>query len=145
MKRVHQYNALPSAHPFAPPGSSEVASVVDPPVTDASEWLFPTVFHEPNSWKPDSSPAYKIFCTWRNCTKTFRYKFDWARHEEAKHYCPYHWVCCLDDESCSSTNMSFCIICEEVDVSFSMSKKIGISKVVSAKKLDHVHSFAGTI
>jgi hypothetical protein len=36
------------------------------------------------------------FCTWSDCDKTFEHRFEWKRHEEAVHYCPYHWVCCSE-------------------------------------------------
>lgn len=33
-------------------------------------------------------------CTWPSCNKHFKNRSNWARHEEAVHYCPVNWVCC---------------------------------------------------
>jgi hypothetical protein len=54
-----------------------------------------------------------IFCTWPDCDRTFQNRSDWARHEEAKHYCPYHWVCCLDPGPESRTVLADCLFCDE--------------------------------
>lgn len=38
-----------------------------------------------------------FYCTWPTCSARFRYRYDWARHEEAVHYCPFNWICCHSD------------------------------------------------
>lgn len=60
-------------------------------------------------------PDYPIFCTWPSCQRTFKYKWEWARHEEAKHYCPYFWVCCLDEPQSDGT-LGRCFICETEEI-----------------------------
>jgi hypothetical protein len=62
---------------------------------------------------PDSA-RYPIFCTWPDCDKSFRYRSEWERHEEACHYCPYHWVCCL--EVGNVMRIPRCFLCSEQDV-----------------------------
>jgi hypothetical protein len=52
-----------------------------------------------------------IFCAWPDCNKTFHNRSEWARHEEAKHYCPYHWVCCLDVDPNPLLILESCFIC----------------------------------
>jgi hypothetical protein len=39
----------------------------------------------------------QFFCTWPSCTSSFQYRYDWSRHEEALHYCPFHWICCREN------------------------------------------------
>jgi hypothetical protein len=54
-----------------------------------------------------------LFCTWPSCTSRFRYRFDLTRHEEALHYCPFHWVCCrMDDQP---QDVLGCLVCRESD------------------------------
>jgi hypothetical protein len=48
-----------------------------------------------------------LFCTWPSCNSRFQYRYDWSRHEEALHYCPFHWVCCN-----AITHASHCLICK---------------------------------
>jgi hypothetical protein len=55
--------------------------------------------------------APAIYCTWPSCNLRFRYRFDWARHEEAVHYCPFNWVCC-GDGSDHATQLEDCYICD---------------------------------
>ncbi|KAF1832990.1 hypothetical protein BDW02DRAFT_580778 [Decorospora gaudefroyi] len=38
-----------------------------------------------------STPKRRLFCTWPDCSESFRYRSEWARHEEAIHYLPYRW------------------------------------------------------
>jgi hypothetical protein len=57
---------------------------------------------------------YPNFCTWPDCQKTFRYRSEWTRHEEAIHYCPYHWICCLEVKTVM--RLPRCFICGERDV-----------------------------
>ena len=56
-----------------------------------------------------SSPVY--FCTWPDCSSTFRHRFEWVRHEEAVHYCPYHWICCSELSLHNPIQLSHCFIC----------------------------------
>jgi hypothetical protein len=65
------------------------------------------------SRKPSASAKQPYFCTWHDCEETFRHRFEWARHEEAKHYCPYYWVCCLNSHTTSSPALSSCFLCGE--------------------------------
>lgn len=57
----------------------------------------------------------KFFCTSSDCYRSFRYEYEWARHEEAKHFCPYHWVCCLDDDEVPP-RIPRCFLCGTQDV-----------------------------
>ena len=57
---------------------------------------------------------HPYFCTWPGCDKTFPNRSTWARHEEAVHYCPYHWVCCLDTKTVM--RLPKCFVCGERDV-----------------------------
>jgi len=68
--------------------------------------------------EPEQAATIKFpyFCTWPSCLSTFRYRFDWARHEEAVHYHPYQWVCCA--ENTSSLPLAECYICGEKQVTF---------------------------
>jgi hypothetical protein len=65
------------------------------------------------STKAFVSAQQPYFCTWQDCKETFRHRYEWARHEEAMHYCPYHWVCCLNDLESGSTTLASCFLCEE--------------------------------
>lgn len=55
------------------------------------------------------SPEY--FCTWPDCPSTFKHRFEWVRHEEAIHYCPYHWICCSEPSLRTSIEVAHCFIC----------------------------------
>ncbi|KAJ8115344.1 hypothetical protein OPT61_g2994 [Boeremia exigua] len=49
----------------------------------------------------EKSANYKrqtFFCTWATCNKTFATAFEWSRHEQAIHYCPFRWVCLYEAE-----------------------------------------------
>lgn len=50
-----------------------------------------------------------IPCTWPHCDKTFKTRFEWARHEDALHYCPYRWVCCGD--GAGDQMLANCFVC----------------------------------
>ncbi|KAH3973653.1 hypothetical protein HBI81_139890 [Parastagonospora nodorum] len=52
--------------------------------------------------------ARTLFCTWPDCDSRFRYRFDWSRHEEAVHYVPYHWICCMEETFGID---SHCVLC----------------------------------
>lgn len=65
---------------------------------------------------------HPFFCTWADCSQTFRHKFEWMRHEEAKHYWPYHWICCLEDDSHHPT-LSQCLLCDLQDVTIEHVKR----------------------
>jgi hypothetical protein len=58
-----------------------------------------------------------IFCTWPECDKTFKNRSEWARHEEATHYCPYNWVCCLDSVPSPLETIGSCFFCGSRNVS----------------------------
>jgi hypothetical protein len=55
----------------------------------------------------------QLFCTWPSCMSRFRYRFAWTRHEEAVHYCPFHWVCCRVDNQ--PQDILHCIVCRKGD------------------------------
>jgi hypothetical protein len=65
----------------------------------------------PTPWGSISEKS--IFCTWPSCSSKFRYRSDWTRHEEALHYCPYHWVCCPEESHAQDTSQ--CLICAETN------------------------------
>jgi hypothetical protein len=52
----------------------------------------------------------QFFCTWPSCSSRFQYRYDWIRHEEALHYCPFHWICCS-----ANARSSQCLICTETN------------------------------
>jgi hypothetical protein len=54
------------------------------------------------------------FCTWPGCGGTFRSGSDFDRHEEAIHYQPYHWICCL--EGTEMRSLSSCFVCQQPNV-----------------------------
>jgi hypothetical protein len=87
------------------------------PSETSSPGRVPTDVHPMAEHEPTSEYTNQIYCTWPACNATFRYKSDWARHEEAKHYQPYHWICCLDEADFKT--MSQCFICGDRDVLFS--------------------------
>jgi uncharacterized C2H2 Zn-finger protein len=65
--------------------------------------------------KDDTTPQKegRLFCTWPDCSRSFRYKDAWERHEESVHYCPYQWVCCSNvDYTSSRLALMKCIFCE---------------------------------
>jgi hypothetical protein len=51
----------------------------------------------------------RYFCTWPGCDSRFRHRFEWERHEEAVHYLPYEWVCCL--VQATDSGMENCFVC----------------------------------
>lgn len=56
-------------------------------------------------------PLLPYFCTVPSCTASFRYRYEWARHEEALHYEPYHWICCRP--YVDTRHIARCFICHE--------------------------------
>ncbi|KAF2829013.1 hypothetical protein CC86DRAFT_464732 [Ophiobolus disseminans] len=56
----------------------------------------------------------RYFCTWPDCVERFRHRFEWERHEEAKHYRPYRWVCCA--EQANLDVLEQCAHCHELEV-----------------------------
>jgi len=71
------------------------------------------------SQKPSREPTVtekplRYFCTWPECDQKFRHRFEWGRHEEAVHYCPYNWVCCSQQRGDEA--MRYCFICNKEDV-----------------------------
>jgi hypothetical protein len=59
-----------------------------------------------------SLPRY--YCTWPRCSARFCARWEWVRHEEAIHYQPYHWICCL--EGAEPAPITQCFICGERNV-----------------------------
>jgi hypothetical protein len=57
----------------------------------------------------ETSARLPFFCTWPSCSSSFQYRYDWSRHEEALHYCPFHWICC--SENAQTGDLSPCLIC----------------------------------
>jgi hypothetical protein len=92
-----------------PPQSSEADVVATPALEDHHE----TGTRQKRLRKSAAPAKQPYFCTWLDCKETFRHRFEWARHEEAKHYCPAHWVCCLNDHNTSSAALSSCFLCDE--------------------------------
>jgi uncharacterized C2H2 Zn-finger protein len=86
--------------PSAPPPKPKLPMVVSASLT------------APIAEVPVKEPR-NLFCTWPSCESQFRYRFDWSRHEEAKHYCPYHWVCCY--EGSIPQAVSHCQLCSRTD------------------------------
>ncbi|KAF2027635.1 hypothetical protein EK21DRAFT_91293 [Setomelanomma holmii] len=68
-----------------------------------------------NSVKTIFEEATKVprpfFCTWLGCDMTFRYRFDWSRHEEAIRYCPHHWICDMNHYQGTSDSL-YCHTCK---------------------------------
>ncbi|KAH7088758.1 hypothetical protein FB567DRAFT_590881 [Paraphoma chrysanthemicola] len=58
----------------------------------------------------------RYFCTAQGCEARFMYPFEWLRHEEAIHYQPYHWICCLDTDALRLRPFPLCWICGELNV-----------------------------
>ena len=54
------------------------------------------------------------FCTSAGCDKSFLYRSEWTRHEEAVHHEPYQWICCLNMEVV--LRLPHCFVCGEADV-----------------------------
>lgn len=53
--------------------------------------------------------ASQYTCTWPGCHKTFTQRFQWARHEEGIHHCPYRWVCGYENDD--KKYPRFCYTC----------------------------------
>ncbi|KAH7069147.1 hypothetical protein BKA63DRAFT_102062 [Paraphoma chrysanthemicola] len=58
----------------------------------------------------------KYFCTAQTCEAAFMFPFEWLRHEEALHYQPYHWICCLETNAHLLEILPLCWICGELNV-----------------------------
>lgn len=100
------------------------------PVGVEERHLIPTMPKHPEDLPADRTSKddqHGLSCTWPDCEKVFRYRFDWNRHEEAVHYLPYRWICCLKGSSecwtpcllCGKTDhatIKHCITCQEKDV-----------------------------
>jgi hypothetical protein len=75
---------------------------------DYSNGVSRAVLHETEvSSKP-------FFCTYLICGAAFRYRWEWARHEQAVHYQPYKWICCPDIRD--SKRFSKCPFCGQHNV-----------------------------
>lgn len=46
---------------------------------------------------PNENPPRPYFCTAADCDARFKFRWEWARHEEALHYQPYQWICCREE------------------------------------------------
>lgn len=75
-----------------------------------------------------------MFCTWSGCTAKFRTRYDWARHEEAVHYYPYHWVCCL--EEANPTVLATCFVCDAENVTLEHIAYVHFGKCVTQNRAD---------
>jgi hypothetical protein len=51
------------------------------------------------------------FCTWPGCPLKFKFRWEWARHEEAIHYQPYQWICCL--RGTETKPLAACFVCNQ--------------------------------
>lgn len=69
----------------------------------------PTDGTENPASKASDPPLLPYFCTWSDCSARFRFRWEWARHETALHYQPYHWVCCLAESRLKL--ISQCFLC----------------------------------
>jgi hypothetical protein len=65
----------------------------------------------PSQSEDSLDPVLLYFCTWVQCGKTFKTRFEWERHEAAIHYLPYRWICCDPTNDCS--DLSRCFICDK--------------------------------
>lgn len=54
---------------------------------------------------------YRYYCTWPTCASVFQHRYEWARHEEAVHYCPTRWICLPTVERTAA--LKNCFICRE--------------------------------
>ncbi|CAO2655057.1 Nn.00g117900.m01.CDS01 [Neocucurbitaria sp. VM-36] len=75
--------------------------------------LWPHPQEPPNETESDKAVSHAYFCTWPGCSSTFRHPFEWVRHEEAVHYCPFHWICCSERSLHTPNQPSHCFICGE--------------------------------
>lgn len=60
------------------------------------------------------APPY--YCTWSTCIARFQFRSEWTRHEEAVHYQPYQWICCLEETF--EEEFGQCFICGQSNVIF---------------------------
>jgi hypothetical protein len=51
------------------------------------------------------------FCTVPSCNASFMFRYQWARHEEALHHEPYHWICCRP--YVDTRPITRCFVCHE--------------------------------
>jgi hypothetical protein len=69
-----------------------------------------------STWRPvrcdTGTSSLPYFCTWPSCSASFKFRWEWSRHEEAVHFQPYQWVCCL--EGSETTPLLQCIICAQL-------------------------------
>ena len=64
---------------------------------------------------PHVPPSRPYYCTWPDCTTTFKTRSEWTRHEEAVHYFPHRWVCC--HKPTGNQTLPVCFICGTRNVS----------------------------
>lgn len=70
--------------------------------------------HQSANVQAQEKISSRIYCTWPSCETSFTFPFEWRRHEEAKHYQPYIYVCCL--ESTFDTPIDRCFVCKQANV-----------------------------
>jgi hypothetical protein len=88
------------------PSPSRLPFTLDDTHSDAPEHLIS---------KNGSLSLLPHFCTVPSCYASFRYRYDWARHEEALHYEPYHWICCRP--YVDTRPIQKCFVCHEQNTS----------------------------
>jgi hypothetical protein len=105
-----EYESSPSSPSFDPhtpaPLWGEMGNLSPPPFAEDTA----PDNDAPTPWEAVGKKE-SFFCTWPSCSSKFRYRSDWTRHEEALHYCPYHWVC--RPEEPHTQEVSPCLICAD--------------------------------
>jgi hypothetical protein len=113
-----QYDAGQSTAAMTHPKDIRLRSMPGPndPLSCAEDQISPLVVRAARDGEDDKdeTPAMQpFFCTWPSCGSRFQYRYDWSRHEEALHYCPFHWICC--SEEAQTGEPSPCLICTRND------------------------------
>jgi hypothetical protein len=62
-----------------------------------------------------TSASRTYYCTWADCAKVFKTRYEWVRHEEAMHYFPRRWICCY--EPANDLKLPECFVCQKPNVS----------------------------
>ncbi|KAH7395331.1 hypothetical protein DE146DRAFT_595694, partial [Phaeosphaeria sp. MPI-PUGE-AT-0046c] len=73
----------------------------------------PSADHQIASLEAKEKSSFRISCTWPSCDAAFKFPFEWRRHEEAMHYQPNHYVCCL--ESTYNNLVERCFVCNQTN------------------------------
>ncbi|KAH4217055.1 hypothetical protein HBI81_139760 [Parastagonospora nodorum] len=79
------------------------------PFTACTSQAVPTDGPKYPTFENTGLPLLPYFCTWTDCSARFRFRWEWARHETALHYQPYHWICCLAESRLKL--ISQCFVC----------------------------------